>query len=569
MPAGVRSTDLPPQTLIDAFLGNREGATAQVSFAAVQAQMEAAMGVDQVKKRTPMVALEEFGSIVPGQDHSAVLNAAFASGESILMPQIPLLAANLTQSANQQHIVSSGFTTITKIGNGPLFSGAGDDLVLSGVMFRGDEDAALTGGFTGDNVMLTGQRPQFVRCASMWTPGRAIKATGGKVLITDPIGPIATADTSGDGYDIELGQSGVATLYHRIVNWDAGSFNGGILLIDTGSHYLAGGLFGKLTIQAGTQPGGVNGGMTMGCRIGRDILVEQSNAVFVANQPESSECDVTFAAGTSGCRWDVSNLSPKSITNDGNANNLIMRETSTGGTNKIAYGDGDGVVQSVDPTAGDMIFPGSIGLENGKSFRIKDGGGTPQSAVTLSASDDFTFGADTGANWSMINCGSAGGYMAVSGTSEYQWADGYFRPIGDGADNLGGPSNRWANIYATNGTINVSDARAKVDINLLDAAEQATSRACKGLIRTFRYKDAVEQKGDAARIHVGVIAQEVIAAFEANGLDPFRYGIVCYDEWEAQEAVVRDDKVIEPAREAGNRYGIRYEELLAFIIAAL
>jgi len=68
----------------------------------------------------------------------------------------------------------------------------------------------------------------------------------------------------------------------------------------------------------------------------------------------------------------------------------------------------------------------------------------------------------------------------------------------------------------------------------------------------------VQKKGDNARIHVGVIAQEVIAAFQAEGLDPMRYGIVCYDQWE-----------IKKDHHAGNRYGIRYEELFAFVLACM
>jgi hypothetical protein len=35
----------------------------------------------------------------------------------------------------------------------------------------------------------------------------------------------------------------------------------------------------------------------------------------------------------------------------------------------------------------------------------------------------------------------------------------------------------------------------------------------KGLIKKFRFKESVQAKGDAARIHDGVIAQEVAAAF--------------------------------------------------------
>jgi len=131
-------------------------------------------------------------------------------------------------------------------------------------------------------------------------------------------------------------------------------------------------------------------------------------------------------------------------------------------------------------------------------------------------------------------------------------------PHSDNTYNLGSATYRWGTVYAGTGTINTSDERAKQDIAALDAAEKRVAVALKGLVKKFRFKDAVQAKGDDARIHVGVIAQEVIAAFQAENLDPMRYGIVCYDQWDAE-----DD------RPAGDRYGVRYEELLAFIIASI
>lgn len=139
-----------------------------------------------------------------------------------------------------------------------------------------------------------------------------------------------------------------------------------------------------------------------------------------------------------------------------------------------------------------------------------------------------------------------------------------FAPIPDDSTTLGTSGYRWTTVFATTGTINTSDEREKQDIFDLDAAEKRVAVVLKGLIKKFRFKDAVESKGDEARIHIGLIAQEVVAAFEAEGLDPMRYGIVCYDEWDAE----LDDDGNE-IRAAGNRYGVRYEELLAFIIAAI
>lgn len=163
--------------------------------------------------------------------------------------------------------------------------------------------------------------------------------------------------------------------------------------------------------------------------------------------------------------------------------------------------------------------------------------------------------------------------LKAAATVVAQLGFNFLRPGGDNARTLGTASNRWSTVYAATGTINTSDENLKQDIGDLIAAERLVAQDIKGLIKRFRFKDAVQLKGDGARIHVGVIAQEVAAAFEARGLDPERYALFCRDDWEDQvERIVVDG---EPTDEfqvvvpAGSRLGIRYEEMLSFVVAAL
>jgi hypothetical protein len=145
-----------------------------------------------------------------------------------------------------------------------------------------------------------------------------------------------------------------------------------------------------------------------------------------------------------------------------------------------------------------------------------------------------------------------------------------FVPLVDGTINLGVNGLRWDNIWAVNGTIQTSDEREKQDIAELDAAEKRVAVALKGLVKKFRFKDAVAKKGDGARIHVGVIAQEVITAFVTEGLDANRYGVLCYDEWDEQPELLNENGIVSrPRLPAGDRYGIRYDQLFAFVISAL
>jgi len=139
-----------------------------------------------------------------------------------------------------------------------------------------------------------------------------------------------------------------------------------------------------------------------------------------------------------------------------------------------------------------------------------------------------------------------------------------FYPGVDNAVSLGYSARRWTVVYATTGTINTSDIRAKQQIRDINEAEQAVAKRCKKLLRAYKFNDAVKSKGDKARIHFGIMAQELEAAFVAEGLNAFDYGVICHDFWDAEFDA--DGKEI---LAAGDQYAIRYDELLAFIIAAM
>ena len=135
---------------------------------------------------------------------------------------------------------------------------------------------------------------------------------------------------------------------------------------------------------------------------------------------------------------------------------------------------------------------------------------------------------------------------------------------------LGNSSWRFDDIFATNGTIQTSDRNEKQDIAELDEAEKRVAIAAKGLIRKYRWKDAVVEKGDDARIHVCIIAQDLQDAFAAEGLDAGRYAMFISSTW--WEADGQTYETLEEAPEGATertRLGVRYPELLAFIIGAL
>ena len=210
-----------------------------------------------------------------------------------------------------------------------------------------------------------------------------------------------------------------------------------------------------------------------------------------------------------------------------------------------------------------------------------------------------------------------GGAIGYSGTGlEFNAAFNLIAPINtdtyalrDNAIDLGAATARFDDVFATNGTIQTSDQNEKQQIASLTDAEITAAKAISKLFKTFKWKDKVTSKGDNARTHSGVIAQEVQTAMTDAGLDATKYAFFCSDTWwetqtevpaveavdavtetqtneegdevqvvvkeavEAQDAYTRTDTydTAEEAPEGATertRLGIRYPELLAFVGAA-
>lgn len=154
-------------------------------------------------------------------------------------------------------------------------------------------------------------------------------------------------------------------------------------------------------------------------------------------------------------------------------------------------------------------------------------------------------------------------FSTATGHSGLRFASTYVGPTdnsGTSVDNIfdmGAAVYRWDDIYATNGTIQTSDANEKQQIASLTDAEITAAKAISKLFKTFKWNDSVAEKGDAARTHTGVIAQEVEAAMTAAGLNAGDYAFFISSDWTDEET-----------GEERNRKGIRYPQLMSFIGAA-
>jgi len=170
------------------------------------------------------------------------------------------------------------------------------------------------------------------------------------------------------------------------------------------------------------------------------------------------------------------------------------------------------------------------------------------------------------------------------------WGASRIRPVSDNVVSLGRSINRFSVLYAGTGTINTSDAREKGDIRALEVAELAAGSRLVREVGIYQWIASIQQKGDdQARLHVGMTVQKAIEILSDEGLDPFDYGLVCYDKWDDQyetfdevtcgTGVAGEDgmelrAVVEPAqtkliKAAGDLYGFREGELHALMLRSL
>ena len=257
-------------------------------------------------------------------------------------------------------------------------------------------------------------------------------------------------------------------------------------------------------------------------------------------------------------------------------------------------------------TFGNLILNGAAQANHGSYITFQRNSATvgyvgQRASVIGSGSnaEDMAYFAGTGLGHYWYVNGSVASSMSldttgltVTGTLS---ASSHILPTIDNTSNLGSAALGMKELFSDNGTINTSDARRKTEVSALSAAEINAAKQLAKEIGSFKFLSAVAEKGDAARLHIGMTVQRAIEIMEGNGLDPFAYSFICHDVWQdvfvdhpavdaiaAQEAVLDEDgNVITPAVDAvegqaawteqtqvaGDKYSFRVHELLLFMAA--
>ena len=290
---------------------------------------------------------------------------------------------------------------------------------------------------------------------------------------------------------------------------------------------------------------------------------------------------------------------PDKIIHDGDTNTAIRFPSA----DTVSFETG-GSERARITSAGDLLIGktttalGTAGhrISSATGTFVRDGGGAlighrlSNDGNIIELYKDSTVIGTIGSKGGQLLIGSPEGadcfLMLGSSTVTPATSDGAVR---DNAIDLGYSSGRFDDVYATNGTIQTSDRNEKQDIEQLTNAEKKVAVAAKGLMRKFRWKDKVTEKGDKARTHFGIIAQDLQDAFKAESLDASDYAMFTSNTWWEKEisvAAVEADEAnkieakdaytyMDDKQEATTGYtektrlGVRYSELLAFIISAI
>ena len=349
----------------------------------------------------------------------------------------------------------------------------------------------------------------------------------GEIGPTGATGPTGTVSAAGDG---TAAAPGIAFASDT----NTGLFRPGadILAASTGGTE-------RVRIDASGNVSIASGNVSIGTAVVSDKLTINGGGIFIENDTNGptdtwvrninagSSARARLVVNASGNSWG---MGMGSSANNGNA---LTWNVDVGGANsermRITTGGNVGIGTTSPESVAEIVR--NITFTTGDTYpqlRIK--------SVAGATGHQLSLGVDEAAGLSFIQSVNRGIDYTTLAFQRYGGAatfGGHVTPTGDNTQNFGSGSFRWATIYAGTGTINTSDERYKVireGGDLSDAEYRAWSNV-RAIV--YRDKDSFERKGDAARLHIGYSWQSIQAAFEAEGLDPARYGLWCEDALEA------------------------------------
>lgn len=297
--------------------------------------------------------------------------------------------------------------------------------------------------------------------------------------------------------------------------------------------------------------------MMLGCQViagaAEQVHVHVGRGSFVASRITSGgKLGIVFGAAASGtvidCEADVSG--------PGVGNVVALRH------GRLAFGTNPTPVEPLISATAAAVREarGVVARWHGDSVTLQfcDATGRPNGHFKTSMSDH-----------SLHNGNAQGGWVVTAGArSLFRIGRGGAQAIEGGSPNdtlCGTGAVPWAGGFTQTAFKVTSDRRAKRDIRAISERERAVAQRCKELLRAFRLKSEFARDGDGAITHYGVIAQDIIAAFAAEGLDALATGVVHRNTWRANDTEGAKEGAV-PLEEL---FSVNYEQLYALMLSTI
>lgn len=367
----------------------------------------------------------------------------------------------------------------------------------------------------------------------------AVKAPTGLAFTDSDISstgrPILSWDAPTDYPDYEFRVNVVDSSDNQLINKIVNTTEAELNFTPTGSNYVA-------SVTSLNTLGTESNAATLTFTVADEPVAEgdiQANAITAnkinVNQLSSISADLGSITGGS------INIGSGNFTVDTSGNVVATSITTTGKYNPITTITASGQAGLFSQLS-DTITGGSDPL------RVLNPSDDSDKDFFILMGDDpynmtFSSGIPTSANLGLWFTGTGSIYMGGTNDS--------FSPLADDSNDLGRLNNRWDDVYATNGTIQTSDANDKSNIANSDLGLSFVSQLTP---RKYTLTD-----GDSNRTHYGLIAQEVKTVLDNNNINTSDFAPYIKGE------------ILDTNNQGTGEYkhGLRYTELISILIKAI
>jgi hypothetical protein len=426
------------------------------------------------------------------------VNGSAVTG-TIPVASVPALSPNYIQ--NGASLQATSTFSISGTGSAGIFSATQYNIGSQRILSAAGTFNAFVGVGAG-NLNTTGQQNSF-----FGTSAGSLNTTGNRNSLFGSQAGMVTTNGNNSFFGTSAGIQNTTGGFNSFFGDNAGNQN-----VD-GTNNTA---IGHSTTLGSTS-------LTNATAIGARAEVDASNSLVLGsiNGVNSATSNTKVGIGTTA---PLSALNVVSFSNTAADNTATFQAAGIGGNQShIHYGTtGDWYIRSA-ANAGNVILQdtvGNVGIGTTSPFLkldVRDGtgasanGGHLQIGAPISGTDEkiIVFG-DSGCAPSFgspcvyIGEQDADDRMVLrAGTGGFRFKVGDVLPDTDNSQTLGSPMNRWAVVYAANGTIQTSDARLKQGIANL---KYGLSQVMQLRPVSFQWKD-----GNDKGTHLGLIAQEVDA----------------------------------------------------------